>query len=342
MSNETPAVKVAALLQKLQDRISKVGLQSGQTAAALCTLNDETRLKTANLSLETSDLRRDVRELNDELDATDANANNMAEALEELEMHVSTFDSRLVALDKSIAVNQDRWAAVEKVNDTRESQQTLRDQSNVQSIKDLRDSVDVAFKIVEKDVAALDAVDKSQSAWINQCATRITEVEKFQADLVERAKKFVSAPFETRVSGGTQLPVGHVWVNKKLTGVYDSITELENRLKKLETPAPPSAIEDPYEDFAKYDYCYPAPSEKPTEFVNYCGFNVRFQGNRLLLQNADGFDIFYVGEPWSHEIIGLTEKPYGIQIHMKGGDQYCLTGGPILSLMYLMCLVKGA
>jgi hypothetical protein len=108
----------------------------------------------------------------------------------------------------------------------------------------------------------------------------------------------------------------------------------------LEKPAPPTAI-DPYEDFATYDRCYATRSEKPCPTVQYCGFEVRFKGNRLLLENAEEFDVFVIPEQFG-EIIKLENRPYGLQISLKNGDQYCLVGGPMLHAMYMMCLVKGA
>jgi hypothetical protein len=267
--------KLAALIAKLQDRLNRVGLQSGQTAAAVLTLRDETRLRTGTLA-------EDVVKLK-------------------------------TLADDTVTIIKTR----EQVADKREAAQTLRDQNNVQAIINFRDSTAKAFAQVSDDVAKLDRAD-------HKLSDRVTEVEKFTSDLVERAKNLVRMPAPAPPS----LPSDHVWVNKKLTGVYDTTTNLEERLAKLESFIARLLTNG-----------NPAPSAKPRASVNYCGFAVRFRGNKLLLEDEKEFDIFTVSEPYT-EIANVEQKSFGLEITMKRGDRFVLSGGPNLGSMYLYLAVK--
>jgi hypothetical protein len=102
-------------------------------------------------------------------------------------------------------------AKVKEENDQREERQTLRDQNNVQSLVNLRDSTHTAFQQVKTDVQNLIKTDQGLSR-------RLYEVES-------RLSNPAPAP---------QMPSDHVWVNKKLSGVYDSVADLEGRLQALE------------------------------------------------------------------------------------------------------------
>jgi len=93
-------------------------------------------------------------------------------------------------------------AQVKKENDDREMRQTVRDQNNVQATHMLAASMQKAFDTVKTDVQNL-----------------------MKADL--RLK-------ESLVSE-EGLPVGHEWVNKKLSGVYSQLDEVEARLTAIET-----------------------------------------------------------------------------------------------------------
>lgn len=107
----------------------------------------------------------------------------------------------------------ERIEAVDFKNNKREEAQTLRDQSNVQSLVNLRDSVAKAFDKVAADV--------------KQILNQITYVKDRVAKLEVQNEMLAKAP-------GSSMPSDHVWVNRKLTGVYDSLTEQEQRIEKLE------------------------------------------------------------------------------------------------------------
>lgn len=129
-------------------------------------------------------------------------------------------DSNLVRLSSAISSLVDRIEEVRFNNDKREEAQTARDQSSVQSIKDLTDLTKLAFKKVEKDVTTLLNVDQriiDASAFLS---TRVTTLE--------------NAPVAVVPAPEPCLPFDHAWVNKKLSGVYEYVTELETRLSKLE------------------------------------------------------------------------------------------------------------
>jgi hypothetical protein len=117
-------------------------------------------------------------------------------------------------------------AKVKAENDDREMRQTARDQNNVQSIVNLKDSTQTAFDEVKKDVQKLLDIDEGAKK-------RLNRLEYFMNDLVDRAKNVVTLNFQPQGSDST-LPVGHEWVNKKLAGVYDSLEDVETRIDNLE------------------------------------------------------------------------------------------------------------
>jgi hypothetical protein len=112
-------------------------------------------------------------------------------------------------------------AQVKKENDDREYRQTMRDQSNVVSLQKLAASTDRGFNAVRTDVESLMDADL-------RLRGQITSLTNVLAQIQVR----LNAP--APASAPTALPVGHEWVNKKLTGVYDSVDELDARLEKME------------------------------------------------------------------------------------------------------------
>jgi hypothetical protein len=133
----------------------------------------------------------------------------------------------LVKLNEAIAVN-----------DKRETAQTLRDQSNVQSLVNLRESTQKGFDQVRKDVEAL----LKQIQRLNE---RVGQVES-QVGVGNAAYQHMVG-VEARVTKiekslgnpapAPSMPSDHVWVNKKLSGVYDTTTDLESRVQRLEAEA---------------------------------------------------------------------------------------------------------
>jgi DNA repair exonuclease SbcCD ATPase subunit len=116
-------------------------------------------------------------------------------------------DFRVQAFQRSEAIAAS-LAKVKAENDDREARQAMRDQSNVQSLVNLRDSTAKAFDQVKKDVQELiNRVERANS--------RINQVEN-----------------QNLILNG--MPVGHEWVNKKLSGVYETCDDFETRVRKLE------------------------------------------------------------------------------------------------------------
>jgi chromosome segregation ATPase len=128
-------------------------------------------------------------------------------------------EQRVQAFQRSEALGL-QIAKVKEENDDREVKQTLRDQNNVQSLVNLRDSTHTAFQQVKTDVLNLIKNDQGLSR-------RLSEVES-------RLSNPAPAP----------MPSDHVWVNKKLTGVYDSLEEVENRLSNLESGSSNHALDN--------------------------------------------------------------------------------------------------
>ncbi len=129
---------------------------------------------------------------------------------------------RGAALSEDIKDVQAETARVKQENDDRETRQTLRDQNNVQALVNLRDSAAKAFNDVKLDVENI-------LKFIQRLNERVGQVESQNAILGSR----VNAIAQETLSAGA-LPQGHVWVNKKLSGVYDTTDDLEKRVKELE------------------------------------------------------------------------------------------------------------
>lgn len=109
-------------------------------------------------------------------------------------------------------------AQVKKENDDREMRQTVRDQNNIQALHNLKDSVQKAFDQVKTDVQSLMSADI-------RLRGEVVSLTNVAALLQNRVN---AAPAQT-------LPAGHEWVNKKLSGVYSQLDEVEARLTAIET-----------------------------------------------------------------------------------------------------------
>lgn len=120
-------------------------------------------------------------------------------------------DFRVQAFQRSEAIAA-LLAKVKAENDDRETRQTMRDQNNVAGIQMLERSMVKAFGNVKTDIQNL--VDQNRTL-----------------------RESIS-----QVVNGQELPIGHEWVNKKLTGVYDTTTDLDNRLQKIEYRLMPTCV----------------------------------------------------------------------------------------------------
>jgi hypothetical protein len=140
----------------------------------------------------------------------------------------------------------------------------------------------------------------------------------------------------------------HTWVNRKLSGVYEYIEELESKIQKLESRAD---LDDTVSTFQKevadpvyigstgtIDFVYGIQEPKPLR-ASYMGFDVRFKGNRMLLENLDEFEMFDIGGP-STEIIAVENKYGNLIIDTANKDQYALCGGPQLVTMFIILLAR--
>lgn len=202
--------------------------------------------------------------------------------------------SKLTNLLKQIQTRLDdvsaKVTANKKEADDREFRQGLRDQNNVQSLVNLRESAQKAFNQVKDDIKELVNRDSKMN-------TRILTLETNYNDLLERAKRLIMTP-----APEPQMPSDHVWVNKKLSGVYDVLTDLQKRLEKLERKAMPL-------------------------LVNYLENEVRFLSDELFV----GTKLFVL----PGEIVTVSAQSYGLLITIKSGDQYLLCGGPQPVTMFL-------
>lgn len=147
----------------------------------------------------------------------------------------------------------------------------------------------------------------------------------------------------------------HTWVNRKLSGVYEYIEELEEKIVRLtdhvnreigvaqEVPLCQRidfdyGIQDPKVDKEfKFKFLSEPSRPKNPPTTSYMGFNVRFKDNRLLLENADEFEFFVIGDPYTR-ITELENKCFGLVIYTENKDQYVLCGGPQLVTMFVQFL----
>jgi hypothetical protein len=136
--------------------------------------------------------------------------------------------NNIVALDSRVKTVADRIDEVRFKNDKREEAQTLRDQNNVQSLVNLRESTQKGFDQVRKDVEQLLNLNQRLNERVGQTESLVG---------IGNAAFQHMTGIENRVSEleKSSLPSDHVWVNKKLTGVYDSIEEVEKRIAELES-----------------------------------------------------------------------------------------------------------
>lgn len=283
-----------------------------------------------NVSLKLAGLPAKIQ---DRLNRVGLQANQTSAAVETVESRHKALTNFVNRLRDDVVAVRDYIEEVRTENDKREERQTLRDQSNVQSLVNLRESVQKGFDLVRNDVDTLNKKDRTLS-------DRITEIETFQKDLVERAKRLVVYTRDYQAPAPS-MPSDHVWVNKKLTGVYDSMTELEVRMRKLEERA--KDAEDIDKAFKFVEPANPAPVTAECggllQGVTYQGFNVRFKGSKLILESRDDVEVFYLPSQYGG-IVCVRELSWGLQISLKNGNQYVLVGGPRLVDMWFSVFVK--
>jgi len=119
-------------------------------------------------------------------------------------------------------------------NDKREAAQTLRDQNNVQSLVNLRESTQKGFDQVRKDVEQLLKLNQRLNERVGQVEwPHMVGIEKRVGEL-EGQSKGHGYRLNQIETGKAELPSDHVWLNKKLTGVYDTTADLEARVREME------------------------------------------------------------------------------------------------------------
>jgi hypothetical protein len=151
----------------------------------------------------------------------------------------------IVRLTSGQQTLQDNISRVEFENNKREEAQVLRDQSNVQSLVNLRDSTKKAFDQVAADVKTLLTATQRLNERVGQVESRQSGPNPFGVDITVFREQLKD--FESRLTsrGFTDdLPSGHVWVNKKLSGVYAVADEFEARIQKLEAGSPVISVSE--------------------------------------------------------------------------------------------------
>lgn len=181
--------KVATLLDKFSDRLVKIAAETKQNTEAIAELKDRAL-----------DAHARVDAINSLRKGTDAKVQEIATRIQQDFSRVTTL--------------ADRIKEVEFENNKREESQTLRDQNNVQSLVNLRESTQKAFSQVRDDVAQL----MRQIQVLNE---RVGKVESQNLILAESQR--VNLLSTTQSS-----------INFKLSGVYDVTAELDKRLQVVE------------------------------------------------------------------------------------------------------------
>jgi DNA repair exonuclease SbcCD ATPase subunit len=261
------------LLNKIQDRLNRVARETRQNTEAIATLRDG----------RIAEFWKSV--------------NVRIGKLEELIQRHDTLTTFVGGLRDDVV--RDR-----EINNKREAEQTLRDQNNVQSLINLRVSTQKGFDDVRKDVESLMKTIQRLNERVGQVESQgVVDMALFRQQLRD---------FESRLNSKepatiTLLPADHVWVNKKLSGVYDTTNDLEKRIQQLELLA------------------------KSPMF--YMGLRVRNSGNVLIVDDKEFF-------PFTDEIVNLKAEPYGLIVTIKNGDQFILCGGPSIQTMFVYLYKK--
>ncbi len=185
--NSNAAGTLLALLNKIQTRLDNVGRETRQNTDAVAALQDHARVKIGGLEGTV------------------------------LDQKVVTFRRDEQLREKLNGLGQE-VNAIKKVVEDREARQILRDQNNVQSLVNLRDSTAKAFEQVKQDVQTL-----------------LQQIQRLNERVGQADSKAASAlAFAMSKQPQTGMPSDHVWLNKKLTGVYDTTAELDARIQKME------------------------------------------------------------------------------------------------------------
>jgi chromosome segregation ATPase len=207
-----PRTTLAALLDKIQSRLIHTADKTRQNSDEIAALRDETRLKVGTLQRQvgekTGSIETSIETLEHQAVTADKKLTERVDAINELRIDIQS------RLDQHIRESVDK-----------EAKQTLRDQSNVQSLTNLRDSVQKAFNQVKDDVASLLKTIQRLNERVGQVESQNLSLASAVSLLQNRMDSPAPAP---------QMPSDHVWINRKLSGVYDTTTDLEARLQKLE------------------------------------------------------------------------------------------------------------
>lgn len=253
--------KVATLLDKFSDRLVRVARETRQNTDAVAALQDKVRLDVGALQEQLSVLGEVAaisRARTDALAAlqdqtrlkTGQTAEQVSLLISSLDKREARFQDEVVRLKTQNLTLLDRIKEVAFENDKREEAQTLRDQSNVQSMHDLKNSVQKAFDLVRGDVKTLLERVQSLNERVGKVESQTTILAGCVGDL-NIAKQQASA-----------LPSDHVWVNKKFTSAYNVMEEIEKRVASLE--------------------------ETNVVAARYLGYTVKARGNQIVVEDSVG------------------------------------------------------
>src|SRR5216684_1156889 len=167
--------KVATLLDKFSDRLVRIANQTRQNTDAVASLTDKVRLEVG------------------------AQQERLAALADDIDKKVGKSDVRFLA---------DVVEGIKKENDVRENNQTARDQNNVQSIVNLRDSTQKGFDQVRSDVDQLLKLNQRLNERVGQVESQNLSLASTVSLLQNRLNAPAPAP---------SIPSDHVWLNKKLT-----------------------------------------------------------------------------------------------------------------------------
>lgn len=244
-------------------------------------------------------------------------SNKKSQVLSKVATLLEKFSDRLVRVSTKADQNAEQISLVIGSLDKRDAHQAARDQNNVQSLVNLKDSTQKGFDQVRQDVESL-------LKTIQRLNERLGQVETHDVILTS----LVNQPQEK---------IDQSIVNSKLSGVYNVTEDLDRRIRSLEEN--PCAA---WHHMVGIESRVTELEEKSNWnlFSSYFGYEAVAKGNELkLLSGGDLLEVFSV-PPESGQITSLDVKPYGLLISTKSGDIYILCGGPTTVTMFLNLIKK--
>ena len=192
--------KLAGLLSRLQERLNRVDAKSRETAENVKTVSGELVVRTASLASQAAIHAKLIDNL-------------QAAQLLVVEKANAAIDSRDARHSTREQINSESIDTLRSEVEARETRQGLRDQNNVQSLVKLTESTQKGFDLVRHDVEELLKLSQKLNERVGKAESRVEKMEE----------PLCAAPST----------IDQALVNSKLSGVYDAMEGLEERLENV-------------------------------------------------------------------------------------------------------------